>query len=82
MSEFINRIKDSMEYQEYYESQPIYFRALVCFIVIFEYIFRVVLFMISFITVPFWIVPYLIYTVVKTKLEEKKELNNDNTGID
>lgn len=82
MSEFINRIKDSMEFQGYYESQPIYFRTLVCFIVIFEYIFQVVFFMISFITVPFWIVPYLIYTVVKTKLEEKKELNNDNTGID
>ncbi len=72
MSDLIERIQASLDYQVVYDSQPIYFKAIIWYFAIFLLIFKAILFVVCFITVPIWIAPYLIYICVKNRKRGNK----------
>ncbi len=68
MKEFINRLKKSMNSDFYFEQETPAFKILTAFAVFFEMLF----YLFAFIAVPFWAVPYFVYSVLKDKKAYKK----------
>ena len=71
MRYFLKRFKDAWNDQGTYNCETLYFKIIMCFLVIPYCVFKAVFIIIAFVTVPLWILPYMIYCAKKGGTNER-----------
>lgn len=89
MKYFIKRIKRDLDNDKCYNSEPIYFKSFLYFVVLICFVGKGVFALLSFVTVPIWIIPYFIWwrnkevgkVVKKEHYKSKKKLKEENENL-
>lgn len=67
MKAFIKRLKEAFKYDHVYDTEPLPIKIIVGTFTGFYMIFLLAFMMVLVVTVPLWIVPYMIYWIRRNK---------------
>lgn len=67
MKDFIERVRKAYNIDFYFVDEPLFFRSFVVVLFLVVNIIKAIYCIVAAITVPVWIVPYIIYTCVRNR---------------
>lgn len=67
MKNFIKRIKDAYNYDYAWANEPLFFKVFLMILGLFGGLLMLLYMMVVAVTVPLWIVPYMIYWIRRNK---------------
>ena len=69
MKKFINRVSNALNYERDFNNEPLYFKVFVVFCFCFRVVAIIIYCVLCFLTVPIWIVPYMVWYCIKHEKE-------------
>ena len=67
MRDFIERIRRAYNYKSAWDKEPLFFKTFMWVLVIVSLILQLIYCVVVAVTIPIWIVPYIIYTTRGSK---------------
>lgn len=71
MGAFFNRLKEAFKYEYVYDDEPLPIKIIVGVFACIYMILALAFLMVSVVTVPLWIIPYMIYWIKKEKKDDQ-----------
>ena len=70
MKDFIERVRNAYNYEWHWDKEPLFFKTFVVVVVLISLIVKAIYCIVAAITIPVWIVPYIIYTYIRNRRGE------------